>query len=102
MRAPLVPLPVTTTPFRRIAMDIVGPLPRSRSGNRFVLIICDYATRFPKAIPMRSVDAVHVAEELLVFCLRFGVPQEILTDEGANFTSKLLTKLYRMLHVHPI
>ena len=102
MRAPLVPLPVMTAPFRRIAMDIVGPLPRSRSGKRFVLVICDYATRFPEAIPMRSVDAVHVAEELLVFCSRFGVPQEILTNQGANFTSKLLTELYRMLHVHPI
>ena len=102
MRAPLVPLLVITTPLRPIAKDIVGPLPRSRSGRRFVLVICDYATRFPEAIPMRLVDAVHVAEELLVFSSRFSVPQEILTDQGANFTSKLLTELYRMLHAHPI
>ncbi len=83
-------------------MDIVGPLPKSRSGKRFILVICDYATRFPEAIPMKSIDAVHVAEELLVYCLRFGVPQEILTDQGSNFTSKLLAELYRMLHIHPI
>ncbi len=51
---------------------------------------------------MRSIDAVHVAEELLVYCSRFGVPQEILTDQGSNFTSKLLAELYRMLHVYPI
>ena len=102
MRAPLVTLPVMTAPFRRIGMDIVGPLPRSQSGKRFVLVICDYTTRFPKAIPMRLVNALDVAEELLVSCSRFGVPQEILTDQRANFTSKLLTQLYRMLHVHPI
>ena len=48
---------------------------------------------------MNSIDAVHVAEELLVYCSRFGVPQEILTDQGANFTSKLLAELYRMLHI---
>ena len=58
--APLVPLPVITEPFQRIAMDIVGPLPKSRLGNRFILVICDYATRYPEAIPLRSIDAVHV------------------------------------------
>lgn len=43
--APLVPLPVVDVPFERIAMDIIGPLPRSTSRNRYVLVICDYATR---------------------------------------------------------
>ena len=45
-RAPLIPPPIVDDPFKRIAMDIVGPLPRSRSGNRYVLVICDYATRY--------------------------------------------------------
>ena len=31
-----------------------------------------------------------------------GIPDEILTDQGSNFTSQLLTEIYRMLHVHPI
>ena len=56
--APLIPLPVITEPFRRIAMDIVGPLPRSRLGNRYILVVCDYATRYPEAIPLRSTDAI--------------------------------------------
>ena len=100
--APLVPLPVITEPFRRIAMDIVGPLPKSRLGNRFILVICDYATRYPEAIPLRSIDAVHVAEELIKVFARLGIPEEILTDQGSNFTSQLLAELYRLLHVHPI
>ena len=37
-----------------------------------------------------------------MYCSRFGVPREILTDQGANFTSKLLSELCRMLHIHPI
>ena len=45
-RAPLHPLPIITEPFSRIAMDIIGLLPRSRSD---VLVICDYATRYPEA-----------------------------------------------------
>ena len=100
--APLIPLPIISEPFKKIAMDIVGPLPRSRSGNRYVLVICDYATRYPEAIPLRSIDALHVAEELIKVFSRVGVPQEILTDQGSNFTSQLLAELYRLLHIHPI
>ena len=33
---------------------------------------------------------------------RLGIPEEILTDQGSNFTSQLLAELYRLLHVHPI
>ena len=51
---------------------------------------------------MRSIDAKHVAEELIKVFSRVGVPQEILTDQGSNFTSQLLAELYRLLHVHPI
>ena len=80
-------------------MDIVGPLPRSRLGNRYVLVICDYATRYPEAVPMKHIDAVSVAEELVKFFSRVGVPREILTDQGTNFTSQLLLELYRMLPI---
>ena len=52
-RAPLMPLPVIDEPFEYIAMDIVGPLPRSNSGNKYVLVVCDYATRYPEAVPLR-------------------------------------------------
>ena len=97
--APLIPLPVIAEPFSRIALDIVGPLPRSRSGNRFVLVICDYATRYPEAIPLRSVDAEHVAEQLVQVFSRVGIPQEIMSDQGTNFMSTLLAEMYRLLNV---
>ena len=102
VKAPLVPLPIMEEPFKRIAMDIVGPLPRSSSGKRYILVICDYATRYPGAIVLRTMDAPAVAEELLKFFARMGVPQEILTDQGTNFTSQLINKVYRLLHIKPI
>ena len=58
-------------------MDIVGPLPQSSSGKRFILVICDYATRYPEAIALRTIDAVTVAEELIKFFARMGTPGEI-------------------------
>ena len=100
--APMIPLPVMSEPFHRIAMDIVGPLPRSRSGNQYILVVCDYATRYPEAVPLRSIDAGTIAEELIKFFSRVGIPEEVLTDQGSNFTSQLLREIYSMLHVSPI
>ena len=100
--APLISLPIVEEALRRIAMDIVGPLPRSRSGIRYILVICDYATRYPEAVPLKSIDAEHNAEELVKLFARVGVAQEILIDQGSNFTSQLLVEIYRMLHIHPI
>ena len=86
-RAPLIPLPVLSEPFNRIAMDIIGPLPCSHLGKRYVLVICDYATRYPEAIPLHSTNACHIAEELMGVFTRVGIPSEILTDPlGSNFT----------------
>ena len=101
-RAPMIPLPIMEEPFQRIAMDIVGPLPRSRAGNRYVLVICDYATRYPEAVPLKSIDTEHVAEALVTFFSRVGIAREILTDQGSNFVSQLMTEVYRLLQVHPI
>ena len=93
-KAPLIPLPIIAEPFRRIALDIVGPLPKSRTGKRFILVVCDYATCYPEAVGLRSIDAEHMAEELVKIFSRVGLPEEILMDQGANFTSQLLAEVY--------
>ena len=69
----MMPLPMITEPFHRIAMDIVGPLPRSRSGNCYVLVVCDYATRYPEAVPMKTSDAKVIAEELMKIFAQVGL-----------------------------
>ena len=98
-RAPLMPLPIIEEPFSRIAMDVVGPLPKTVQGHRFILVVCDYSTRYPEAIPLRRVTAPVVAEQLVELFSRHGIPREILTDQGTNFTSSLLQELYKMLGV---
>ena len=67
-----------------------------------MLVICDYATWYPEPIPLRYIDAGYIAEELVNVFSRVGVPKEILTDQGANFTSELLRELYQLLHIHSI
>ena len=61
-KAKLVPLPVIEVPFTRIAMDMVGPLPRTEEGHRFILTIVDYGSRFPDAIPLKTTTSQDVAE----------------------------------------
>ena len=59
-------------------MDIIGPLPCSHSGKWYVLVICDYVTRCPEAIPLHSIDASHIAEELIAVFERVRIPSAIL------------------------
>ena len=76
--------------------------PRTSSGKQYILVVCDYTTWYPEAISLRSIDALHIAEQLVTLFSRVGIPDEILTDQGSNFTSQLLTEIYHMLHIHTI
>lgn len=80
-------------------MDIIGPLPRTKSGNKYILTICDYATRYPEAIPLPSTEAERIAKELVIMFSRMGIPKEILTDQGTNFMSTLLQEIYQLLNI---
>ena len=83
-------------------MDIVGPLPRSRSGNKYILTICDYATRYLEAIPLSSTEAKRIARELVKLFAHVGIPDEILSDQDSNFMSTLLQEIYQTLHITQI
>ena len=101
-RAPLRPLPLMQVPFERIGMDIIGPFHRSARGYRFVLVLVDYATRYPEAVPLRNISAKSVAQALFQVISRVGVPKEILTDQGTSFMSRTLRELYGLLSITSI
>ncbi|RUS68973.1 hypothetical protein EGW08_023265 [Elysia chlorotica] len=87
-KAPLQNIPVVDVPFKRVAVDLVGPIdPTSEDGHRYILTLVDYATRYPEAVPLKRIDAETVAEALVNIYSRLGVPEEILTDQGTQFMS---------------
>ncbi|XP_053872984.1 uncharacterized protein LOC128831041, partial [Malaclemys terrapin pileata] len=98
-KAPLVPMPLMETPFERVAVDLVGPLPKSSAGFQYILVMMDYATRFPEAVPLRNISARTIAMELVKIFARVGLPRELLTDQGTNFTSRLLKQVCEILGV---
>ncbi|CAM4586800.1 unnamed protein product [Lepidochelys olivacea] len=94
-KAALRPLPIIEEPFQKVAMDIVGPLSRTtRSGKKYILVVVDFATRYPEAVPLASIEADTVANALLTIFSRVGFPKEVLTDQGSNFMSALLRCLW--------
>lgn len=101
-RAPLQPLPVIGTPFERLGMDIVGPVERSKAGNRYMLVVTDYATKYPEVFPLKSIKAKPIAFCLVQFFARVGFPREILTDQGTNFMSTLLKQVYQLLGIRSL
>ncbi|XP_058638128.1 uncharacterized protein LOC131544123 [Onychostoma macrolepis] len=100
--SPLIPLPIIEVPFERIGMDLVGPLPKSARGHEHILVIVDYATRYPEAIPLRKANAKTIAQELFLLFSWVGIPSEILTDQGTPFMSRLMADLCRLLRVKQV
>ena len=97
---PLGKMPIIDTPFMRVAVDIIGPIhPPSDDGHRFVLTLVDYATRYPEAIALKKIDTETVAEALVEIYCRVGIPREILTDQGKQFTADLMTEIERLLTI---
>ena len=89
--APLISVPVMSDPWSRIAIDIVGPLPVCpKTGNRFILTCMDLATHYPEAIPLKNHTAEEVANALAQIFSHFGLPEEILSDQGTEFMSELM------------
>jgi transposase InsO family protein len=100
---PLQPVVEATYPLEKLSLDIVGPLPKSDRGNRYILTCQDYFTRFPEAYAIPDQTAETIARVLVenIFC-RHGVPKYILTDRGANFTSQLLQRVCKLLKIESI
>ena len=91
-------MPLIKTWFDRVAVDLVGPIaPVTEKGNRYILTLLDYATRYPEAVPLKGIETERVAEALVSMFSRVGVPREILTDLGTQFTSGLMKEVSRLL-----
>ena len=66
-KAHLQPISAFDEPFGRIIGDCVGPLPKTKSGNQYVLTIMCASTRFPEAIPLRNIKSKSVVKALVKF-----------------------------------
>ena len=65
-RAPLGDMPLIDQAFKRVAIDLVGPIaPASNKEHRYILTLVDYATRYSEAVSLKNINTETVAEALL-------------------------------------
>ena len=92
-----------TQPFEKIQIDIVGPLPKTDSANKYILTIQDNFSEYSDAIPLPSVNSIAVAYTLAEeFFSRFGCARVIHSDQGSNFTSNIMKTFCRIFQIDRI
>lgn len=94
---------IVDRPFQHLYIDLLGPYPRSKSGNSSLLIVLDKFSKYVLLKPLYKASAEHIIRylETDVFHI-FGVPETILSDNGVQFRSKMfeeLLKKYGISHV---
>lgn len=82
-------MPIIDIPFFHIAIDIVGPLERSSVDHKYILVICDYATRYHEAFPLKKIKAHQIVNCLIQPFSRVGIPKKI----------SLLKEVYSLLGI---
>ena len=87
-------------PMERIATDILGELPETKYGNKYILVVSDYFSKWTEAFPMPNMEAKTVASLIVneVIC-RFGVPHIIHSDQGRQYESKLFSEVCSLLQI---
>lgn len=81
-------------PFQLISMDLLGPYPRSKSGNQYLLVVVDWFTKFVLVHPMAKATSQGITRFVERSIFNFlGVPQIVACDNGSQFTSKEFKKL---------
>ena len=91
-------LPSGGTPLQAISMDILGPLPRTERGKRFLLVITDRFSNLTAVVPLRTTNAYSVAIAICeAWIFKYGPPESVLTDNGKQFASRFFQSVCDLL-----
>jgi cleavage and polyadenylation specificity factor subunit 1 len=86
--AAVQPIQVPQQQFSHIHVDIVGPLPVSKQGFRYLFTIIDRSSRMLEAVPLTNVKTETCRDDLISqWVARFGVTALLTSNKGAQFTS---------------
>ena len=92
----------STRPWDLLSVDVVGPLPYTKEGYRFILSIIDCFSRYTILVPLKDHTASSVSRALYEHVIGyFGVPRGILSDRGREFTGKIWEEMLQLLDVQP-
>jgi Integrase zinc binding domain len=77
-------------PLEFVAMEILGPLPKTEHGNRFLLVISDRFSKLTRMVPLRTITTLGVAKTFCdAWAFSYGPPRYLITDNGTQFNAKI-------------
>ena len=90
----------TGYPMQMVSVDIMGPLPETQDGCKYVLVAIDHFTRWAEVYAIKNQEATTVSKKLVdeMFC-RFSPPEQLHSDQGRQFESELLAEVCSLLKV---
>ena len=96
----VTPLPQTSEPGQRVHADLFGPLRSSGNQKKYVLGLTDAFTKYVELVALPNKEAPTVAQAIFEkwFC-RFGIPLEVITDQGKEFCAELTEDLFKLMKV---
>ena len=87
-------------PMDRLATDILGPLPETPRGNKYILVVTDYFSNWVEIFPIPDQTAPTCANKILNEIIsRFGCPLDLHSDQGTNYQSEIFAELCRLLEI---
>ena len=90
-------------PLRDIAMDLISPLPKTKTGATAILVITDRYGKLCRAIPLKKTDSTTVAASMLNnWFYPYGLPDTLLTDNGSQFISAFFEYVCSVLGIKRI
>ena len=88
---------ISGSPFKTCGLDSFGPLTPSKKGHRYVVLLIDLHSKYMEAKPLRNVKAPAIADWIAnEVIMRHGLIENILTDNGKNFCSKLMEGVFKV------
>ena len=97
------PMSLPTGPWTHIAVDYIGPLPKTNKGNEYILVVIDRQTKAVEAFPTKSCDTFTTADKIIegVIC-RHGLFEVLQSDRGSGFVSTVAANIYKQLGIKQI
>ena len=93
-------LPLCTEPNQRIHADLFGDLKTTNKNNKYILVMTDAFTKYVELVALPNKEADTVADAMFAHWLcRYGIPMEVITDQGKEFCNKLSDELWKLMEM---
>ncbi|GFN96940.1 Pol polyprotein [Plakobranchus ocellatus] len=93
-------IPLPESPWQKVAIDVTGPFLIASQSSKFLVVLIDYKSKFPEILMASNVRSSTIIGWLDEVFSRFGAPDELVSDNGPQFTSMEFTNFLQKYNIH--